>query len=340
VPGGGGVVYFDDIRLYPPKCVPSLGPDLDFSGDCVVGFAEIAMMGQDWLLSDVLLSPITPPDPCVLHYKFDESSGTTVADSTGNGYTGTAFENLDRTPADITTRMDSGLSGNSFHFSHIGVVEVAIDIPTTVWTENSISQDISVGVWIKNAYPEENPDGGAYMFEFREWNGSSPDANDRVFAVETTGNGDTYVLRDNSESVSYDLDWETHTEWTHYCFVRDAANLSIYVNGILEEVSDSNGTPMAAPGLLYLGMACDRSPTNTEGPHDGFTGNLDDFIIFDYALSAAQAGHLGTAGTGYVPMPYSLMDLYQGDPPGSKGVNFRDYAVLMSSWLETKLWPE
>jgi len=340
-PGGEGLVYFDDIRLYPPKCVPSLGPALDFSGDCIVGFDEMAMMSEDWLLSDLLLVGIGAPDPCVLHYKFDESSGTTVADSSGNGYTGEAFGDLNQTPVDISIRMDAGISGNSFHFSHGGgVEECGINIPLQVFTDNSISQEITVALWIKNAHTEEDPDGGAFMLEFREWDEVSPDANDRVLAVETTDDGETYVFHDNSQDVSYDLDWDSHTEWTHYCFVRDANNLAIYVNGILEEVSSSSGAPLADPNLLYLGLSADRAPGNSEGMHDGFTGNVEDFQIFDYALTESQAGYLGTAGTGYVPMPPSIMDLYDGEPAGLKAVNLRDFAVLMNSWLEIQLWPE
>jgi hypothetical protein len=339
-PGGNGIVYFDDIRLYPSRCVPEFGPAFDFSGDCIVGFAEVAMLGDQWLMQDQILAGITAPDPCVLHYKFDESSGTTLADSSPNGYTGVDFNDVDQTPEDIAIRMDPGLSGNSFHFSHgIGDVGVVgIKIPPAVFTDNAISQEITVAMWIKNAHTGETPDGGAFMWEFREWDGIAVDGGSRVLAVQTEGNGDEYIFHDSSESVSYDLDWDSHTEWTHYSFIRDAANLSIFVNGVLAEVSDSNGSPMANPGLLYLGLSADRAPGNTEGLHDGFTGNIDDFQIFDYALNGAEAGYIGTGGTGYVPLNAQL-NIYDAESAGSKAVNFKDYAVLMNSWLEKIYWP-
>jgi hypothetical protein len=49
VAGGDGTVFFDDIRLYPPRCVPELGPYADLSGDCIVDFADIEAMAEDWL---------------------------------------------------------------------------------------------------------------------------------------------------------------------------------------------------------------------------------------------------------------------------------------------------
>jgi hypothetical protein len=49
VAGGVGTVFFDDIRLYPPRCVPELGPYADLSGDCIVDFADVEALAEDWL---------------------------------------------------------------------------------------------------------------------------------------------------------------------------------------------------------------------------------------------------------------------------------------------------
>jgi len=51
-PGGAGTLYFDDFRLYRPRCFPSLfKPDNDLSGNCVVDFADFAIMSRQWLNS-------------------------------------------------------------------------------------------------------------------------------------------------------------------------------------------------------------------------------------------------------------------------------------------------
>jgi hypothetical protein len=51
LPGGLGLVYFDDIILYPPRCVPEYGPVGDVSGDCVVDFNDLEIMSGEWLQS-------------------------------------------------------------------------------------------------------------------------------------------------------------------------------------------------------------------------------------------------------------------------------------------------
>ena len=53
-PGGAGIVYFDDIRLYPPRCIPSLkSPVADFDNDCDVDYDDIQIMAGDWLVQDI-----------------------------------------------------------------------------------------------------------------------------------------------------------------------------------------------------------------------------------------------------------------------------------------------
>jgi len=58
-PGGSGVVFFDDIRLYPTRCVLSLrSPDfarVDYVEDCVIDYEELEIMIGEWLSSS--------PDP-------------------------------------------------------------------------------------------------------------------------------------------------------------------------------------------------------------------------------------------------------------------------------------
>ncbi len=51
-PAGNGVVYFDDIRLYPLRCVPEHRPTGDITGDCVVDSEDLMIMALDWLLTD------------------------------------------------------------------------------------------------------------------------------------------------------------------------------------------------------------------------------------------------------------------------------------------------
>ncbi|MHC4647191.1 MAG: fibronectin type III domain-containing protein [Planctomycetota bacterium] len=48
-PGGSGIVYLDDIRLYRPRCVAQYGPVADLSGDCVVDHKDLKVIAEHWL---------------------------------------------------------------------------------------------------------------------------------------------------------------------------------------------------------------------------------------------------------------------------------------------------
>jgi hypothetical protein len=47
VAGGAGTVYFDDIKLYPSRCLAA--PEEDLDGDCVVSLSDFAIMASNWL---------------------------------------------------------------------------------------------------------------------------------------------------------------------------------------------------------------------------------------------------------------------------------------------------
>ncbi|OQA02889.1 MAG: hypothetical protein BWY69_00785 [Planctomycetes bacterium ADurb.Bin401] len=49
--GAKGTIYFDDIRLYPPRCMPGKTPD--FTGDCFVDYNDLREMANKWLGSPV-----------------------------------------------------------------------------------------------------------------------------------------------------------------------------------------------------------------------------------------------------------------------------------------------
>ncbi len=52
--GGAGTLYFDDIRLYPPRCRPSVAkPAASINGDCIVDNVDLQIVAQDWLVRDV-----------------------------------------------------------------------------------------------------------------------------------------------------------------------------------------------------------------------------------------------------------------------------------------------
>jgi len=308
---------------------PQTGIVADITGDCAIDNNDLRRFSEDWLASSTI-APANEPNAAglVLFYDFNESAGTTVADHSGHGYTGTFFTDVDRNPADISGRMDPGRVGNSFHFS-ARIATGGIAIPEQMFTEAGISQQISVAVWIRNSHPDETPDSGAFMWEFRQWDGVSTTSGPRVLAVETIDRNGSFVFHDDSADVSVPVNWSAHTEWTHYAFVRDATTLKIYVNGFLQVQGVSSGHALAQPGLLNCGISADRPPGNPIGLHDGFTGNMDDFKVYNYALSDEEVVYLANDGPGIIPLD-SPADLVNDGV-----VDFKDFSVLASQWLES-----
>jgi len=48
--GGGGVLYFDDLRLQPVRCVPKYGPLADLTDDCFVDIEDLRVLADEWLV--------------------------------------------------------------------------------------------------------------------------------------------------------------------------------------------------------------------------------------------------------------------------------------------------
>jgi hypothetical protein len=49
IAAGGGTLYFDDLRLYPTRCVSKYGPAHDLNGDCVVDKGDLLFVAYEWL---------------------------------------------------------------------------------------------------------------------------------------------------------------------------------------------------------------------------------------------------------------------------------------------------
>jgi hypothetical protein len=114
--------------------------------------------------------------------------------------------------------------------------------------------------------------------------------------------------------------------------------MEIYLNGELYDRRTGTGTPITDTGSPTPNAALGGPITSFEigtGWYGRYDGLIDDFRLYDYALSPAEIAHVATRGTGILPQPPdSPADL------NSDGVvNFRDLALLATQWLQSGLWP-
>jgi hypothetical protein len=324
--GGWGAVYFDDIRLYPSRCFPlRRKPVGDFDNDCQVSYTDLDIMASDWLDADYTA------DPLIAWYKFNDGSGTTAVDSSVNGNNGTLVGN----PQWVAGQIGGALQfdgddyvdmGNNLLFNPSDSFSITLWAYITDWSQEwshvmiSRRGELGIGWQLRR--------NGAY------WGLGAVDG--ICFTTGGVGNADTGVP-DTPTNTAPPLN-----EWIHIAAVYDNVNntKSIYLNSVQQVVYNTNpGAITLSTHNVYIGA---RANMDNTGPEAFFSGMLDDVRLYDKALLQAEIASIrdGTLGTvsNYHPVQSSA-DLYQAELPGSRAVNFRDFAVLADMWLEKQLWP-
>jgi len=308
--GGSGFVLIDDIRLYTTRCVPELSWPGDIDGDCVVNANDVDIMMGDWLDKDYLVQTVAPDaNRLVGHWKFDEGSGTTAADSSGSGNTGTLM-NMEE--SDWVT----GISGTALSFD--GVFEY-VDFGDADEVEGLTGMTLSMWVQfpvIADAWDEIATKEDAWYF--------------------TTGpTGDVFFAEVHGIPVSVESAPLALGQWYHVAFTWDGTEMAIFVDGVEQDRTDAVGSMPTSNHPLTI--AARRSGGGDPG--EFFRGKIDEVRIYDYALSRSEVLDLAGVGEVYYPL-ISAANIYDAEPKGQKIVNFRDYALLANDWLKAPLlWP-
>ncbi|HUT29408.1 MAG TPA: LamG domain-containing protein, partial [Sedimentisphaerales bacterium] len=324
VAAGKGIVYFDDIRLSLPICVPELGPEADFSGNCIVDIADVVMMGQQWLNCDVNFADDLgiqvqqPSDANLLgHWKLDEGTGTFAEDSSSYDNHGT-LETTDEGGYSWVT----GRIGNAVEFGG-GRVKV----PDTNDLKPDTNQ-VSVSAWI---YIREDMSSARVVVKGK---------NDHESYEMEVDDDDTFVFQfRDANHVKHkryevnDVVWPD--DWIHVAGTYDGSTIACYINGQLGEAKDINNPyGLARCPIDDPGLAIGNEPDANES---AFEGTIDDVRVYNYGLSQAEVAWLATDGTGVYQLS-SLVNLVSGEDP--EVINLKDFARMMESWLDEKLWPE
>jgi hypothetical protein len=326
--GGSGLVYFDDIRLEPSRCVPSQRPagfaKIDFNNDCIVDFGDIGIMVDEWLEADANLGQVTPPSDTNLigWWKFDEGSGGDVNDSSGNGHHGT-LETLDVNvwwvagyPNDVNHALD-------FDGGRVRVLDHQDLRPM---------HQVSVCAWIKYSDEQNNSRVVAKGADDKETYQLEVDEDDDLKFSVRDGNDpnvDEYEAQSNADALDRD-------EWVHVAGTYDGNSLKAYVNGeLVAENTDANSNVIPFLRQDINDLAIGNKPG---GEDDRFIGIIDDVRVYDYSLSAQEVAYLASDGTGTVLLQ-SVANLVNDEPLGKRAVNFKDFDKLADSWLKEELFP-
>jgi hypothetical protein len=333
--GGIGTVYFDDIRLYKPTCVPwarTLGfAKLDMNNDCVIDFGDVKVMAGDWLESDVNLGQVINPTDSNLvgWWNFDEDggAGSVVTDSSSNGHDGD-IETIDVNvwwvdghgwPNDVNYALD--FVGGRVRVDDTEALRPMHQVSVSAWIKYSDEQTsgrvVAKGVDDKETYQLEVDNDDDLKFSVRDGNNPNLESFPQ------------YGAESDKDAVERD-------EWVHVAGTYDGNNVKCYINGKLAGINeeDANDIPFLSQDSNDLAIG-----NKPGGEDDPFIGIIDDVRVYDRGLTAAEVAYLATDGTGILSLQ-SIANLIDGETLGERAVNFRDFAVLAVEWLEEDLYPD
>ncbi|MHC4501191.1 MAG: PA14 domain-containing protein, partial [Planctomycetota bacterium] len=155
IPGGSGIVYFDDIRLHICR---SGGLEADITGDCVVDFRDLAAMADGWLGAGSLSTDLC--EDGIVDFRDYSLLGDNwlreqlwLADETPTGYEpglawvsfhSAAFSRPSGVGVDSQVNIDTGTSINDYSQIWLGAVKVPTSAEVTIEAE----ADDGLRLWI------------------------------------------------------------------------------------------------------------------------------------------------------------------------------------------------
>ena len=217
----------------------------------------------------------------VLHYAFDETSGTTAADSSGSGNTGTLYRGG-------LTPWVSGRIGNA----------LSIDSATRAYVRATGYKGVtgtsagSLAYWQKTTSPNDH-DYAVF------WGDSS---NKMVARTSFSGGGKALLSMGghnvNQSNSGPDI---TDDTWHHvaYTFPASSPNnlIKVYVDGTLLTGTGGNGV------TINTGSSSDVFIGTGNGSGSRYEGLLDDIRMYDHELSASEVSALASMGGPGAPEP-------------------------------------
>jgi hypothetical protein len=301
---GSGVVNIDDIRLYPPRCVPALSSATDFNRDCVVNGKDLRLLLGDWLYE----AAVQDWEYRAAYYDARYPTGwahTTVAEGVRDYLSAAGYTVLDADQ--LKTWMDDRIADGA-----LSVVVMCQDIAPDTVTE---TRDASCTL-------RRYLDAGGKVVQYADipfYNQGHADGTTTNWATD----GSLYILGFNTAAAGWDS-WNTVTitdagaNWgltTPWPSLRPA--LSYQVDTILATDDDGDASGWAKhylPGDHYRGFVY-----------------IADFNPDDSVIPLLGPALLSVAEYNGTPMLY---DVYEDD-----AINFMDYGVLMLDWLEEITFP-
>ena len=193
----------------------------------------------------------------VAAYAFDEGSGSTVADASGNGHTGTVTN-----PAWATT----GKYGRALQFNGTSSL---VSIPDA--SDLHLSTAMTLEAWVNPTTVDAH------------WRDVVYKGNDNYYLEATsqpTTRPDGGVIAGGSYGDAYGTANLPTNTWSFITATYDGSNVRFYLNGTLVATTPHTGTIASSTNPLTIGG------DNIYGQY--FAGMIDNVRVYNVALTAAQ----------------------------------------------------
>jgi hypothetical protein len=310
--------------------------DADLNNDCTVDISDLELLTDGWLATSQTVDAEAPEVGPVLWYKFNETSGYSAADSSGKGNDGTL--NLDNWSA-------GGYDGgNCLNLGNAARVV----IPVTAFDANW-GAECTISLWLKDPGQDDND---SMLFQFNRSDGT--DRGPQVwsgatgFMAWTCGYDPVTLYKDYlwyGENTYYSNPSHPLNKWVHYAFVKSYSGkyIRVYQDGVIvaenvgHNVTGNKLDEATSSSLFTIGAWGYMSGTPLTSSYGGYyTGYINDFQIYNYALSPAQVLSLALKGDdGSITQPL----VTRANVIADDIVNFKDFAVMANKWLQGVLYP-
>ncbi len=337
-----GTIYFDEIRLYEPRCIPELVPS-DFTDDCQCDWKDLDILSDEWLKYDYSVYEFNAPLK-----NFPTNASQWVAGHDGNDPCALQFDG-----SNDWLDLDDNLLTDFY------------DKTITMWVRLDASNTGTDDMYIFGTGSSKQR-----LLIFIGGTASTYQGAGQNKLCAVLGG----TSRDGSSmSNSMAKYLMTPGTWTHVAFkvISTGDPLSpmndgrVYINGVFDVPSALPPTPR-----FYGPLDGANLGSYNDGADDFGQVTISDFRIYDEVLPDANivaiyngtdnptantpwlwyklnrddpnaliAKDSGPAKSVYYPLS-SLANLYDAEANNSKQVNFKDFAIVAEKWLQgVILWP-
>jgi hypothetical protein len=331
--------YFDLLTRCAPICriEEGLNPAYDFTGpegpDCVVDGWDLAVITENWLTEDY---NIYPAEPCeanlMVEYLFDSAN---LTDTSGNANNGTVVGTIGYNNGALAIANSADpCEVNGVSVPNVAALFAGAGQPSTVVFDVNFT-DIGTAFGVARTPPATGEEGNV---PGRDYTMGDTHAL-AIFARE--GEEATEIVADRFwiSEASAEIEFGVPVSIAVVYDVEEATSI-VYVDGInVGTIVDPN-VPDPCDDTVLIGGTLNWAFPGIDIEIANFNGEIDNFRIYDSALTLGEVMYLVTGSEDPIPMPVDEQaNIVVDGAFGENIINLPDYATFASDWMDEKLWP-